>query len=145
MAVVETELVTAYYQRLAGADAHAQALTHNNNVVPVFTGNAPTDKEAPYVIVGRPRSRGQETLDGVSHPEVRLQLRIHTAHNPGQGDHFKCYEIADAAHELLEAVPITVDGHEPYVPEPDKTPIPSYDKGDQEALDLSVQYTFPSI
>lgn len=63
----------------------------------------------------------------------------------GKGNHFLCYEIAQAAHDLLETAPIEVDGKEPYVPEPDKQPIPPSEKGDQEALDLSVQYVSPSL
>ncbi len=143
--MVETDLIEAYYGRLAGADAHSQALITNEEVVPVFTGNASTDSSAPHVIVGRPRSRGQETLDGVSHPEVRIQLRVHTAFPSGKGNHFQCYQIARAAHDLLESAPIEVGGKEPYVPEPDLTPIPSYDKGEKEALDLSVDYRYPSL
>lgn len=143
--MVETDLIKAYYDRLAGADAHARALMYDNEQVPVFTGNASTAASAPHVIVGRPRSRGQETIDGVSHPEVRIQLRVHTAFPEGKGNHFQCYEIARSTHDLLEAAPITVGGKEPYVPEPDLTPIPSYDKGDQEALDLSVDYVYPSL
>ncbi len=105
--MVETDLIEAYYNRLAGADVHSQALTINEEVVPVYTGNASTGASTPHVVVGRPRSRGQETLDGVSHPEVRLQLRVHTAFPEGKGNHFLCYEIARAAHDLIEAAPIT--------------------------------------
>lgn len=146
---VETDLIKAYYRRLAGTGAHSQALEHDGTRVPVFTGNAPTSESsgasAPYVIVGRPRSRGQETIDGVPHPEVRLQLRVHTAFPKGKGNHFLCYEIARSAHDLLEAAPIEVGGKKPYVPQPDLTPIPAYDKGEEEALDLSLDYVFPSL
>lgn len=142
---VETDLITAFYERLTGADSHAQALTREGNTIPTYTGNADTDASAPYVIVGRPRTRGDEALDGTEMPDVRIQLRVHTEYPPGKGNHFAAYEIADAAHDLLEAAPITVDGYEPYVPEPDKTPIPSYDKADKEALDLSIDYVFNSL
>jgi hypothetical protein len=143
--MIETDLITAYYERLTGADSHATRLSYNGAEVPVYTGTAPTDASAPYLIIGRPRTRGAETLDGVSRDEVRLQLRVHTAFPPGKGDHFKCYEIAQSAHDLLEAAPLQVDGKTPYVPEPDKQPIPEYDKGDSEALDLSLDYIYPSL
>lgn len=143
--MIATDLITAYYERLTGADAHEQTLTVSEEVIPVFTGNASTAASAPYVIVSRPRVRGGETLDGVSRDEVRIQLRVHTEHPHGKGNHFQAYEIAEAAHGLLESAPITVDGREPYVPEPDISPIPSYEKGDREALDLSLDYRYPSI
>lgn len=163
---VEIDLVEAFYKRLSGEDAHGQPLQAGTTQglamgpmfphsamtqgaiqqeVPVYTGNAPTGKEAPYVTIGRPRKRGQEALDGTEIPEVRLQLRVHTAHPPARADHFQAYEIAGRAHDLLEAAPITVDGHEPYVPQPDLQPVPSYDKGDQEALDVSMDYRFSSL
>lgn len=142
---VETDLITAYYNRLTGADSYSQSLIVDGKTITPYTGNAPPAARAPYIVIGRPRTRGAETLDGVSHPEVRLQLRVHTAYEPGKGNHFFCYEIAEAAHDLLEAAPITVDGKEPYVPEPDKQPIPSYDKGEEEALDLSVDYRYSSL
>jgi len=142
---VETDLIDAYWARLNGEDGHATPLKHNGNVVPAFTGNADADASAPYVVIGRPRTRGEEALDGTEIPEVRIQLRVHTAFPDGKGNHFKAYEIARTGHGLLEAAPITVDGHEPYVPEPDLDPIPEYDKGDEEALDLSVDYRFASL
>jgi hypothetical protein len=142
---VETDLILAVHERLDGADSHATPLTHNGSEVPVFTGSAPTDADPPYVIVGRPRTRGSETLDGTETPEVRLQLRVHTRFKKNRGNHFLAYQIADAAHDLLEAAPISVNGHEPYVPEPDKQPIPPYDAGDDEALDLALQYRFKSL
>lgn len=142
---VETELIKAFHARLNGEDAHATPLKHNGNVVPAFTGNADSDASAPYVIVGRPRTRGSETIDGVETPEVRIQLRVHTAFPQGKGNHFKAYEIGRAAHDLLEAAPLQVGSKEPYVPEPNLQPVPSYDKGDDEALDLSIEYRFPSL
>jgi len=142
---VETDLIQAYYRRLTGADGHAQPLKHNGNVVPAFTGSASTDASPPYIVIGRPRTRGEEALDGTEIPEVRIQLRVHTAFPAGKGNHFRAYEIARAAHDLLEATPIEVDGHEPYVPEPDLDPVPEYDKGDQTAIDLSVDYRYPSL
>ena len=142
---IELQLITAAYERLTGADAHAQALTHGGEQVPAYTGSAPTDEPAPFIVIGRPRTRGSETLDGVETPEVRLQLRVHTAFAAGKGDHFKCYQIGRAAHDLLEAAPLQVGSKTPYIPEPDKNPIPSYDKGDREALDLSLDYVFPSL
>jgi len=142
---VEIDLISAAYDRLTGADAHGSALTHGGEEVPVYTGSAPTEADAPYVIIGRPRTRGDETLDGVEKPEVRLQLRVHTRHDFGRADFFEAYQIADSAHDLLEAAPITVNGHEPYIPEPDKQPIPPYDAGDESALDLSLDYVFPSL
>lgn len=142
---VEASLIKSYYNRLDGSDSHGTALTHGGSEVPVYTGNAPTDKDAPYVVIGRPRTRGEEALDGTEMPEVRLQLRVHTAHQPGKVNTFLAYQIAEAAHDLLEAAPITVDGKEPYVPEPDKQPI-NYDlSGEKEALDLSLDYVYPSL
>lgn len=142
---LETDLITAYSERLTGADSHSTVLSHGGSEVSVYTGNAPTEASAPYVVIGRPRTRGDETIDEVRTSEVRIQLRVHTAFPPGKGNHFQCYQIADAAHNLLEAAPIEVDGKQPYVPEPDKQPIPSYDKGDSEALDLSIDYIYPSL
>lgn len=142
---VETDLITAFHERLSGVDGHGTALIHDGETIPVYTGNAPAEAHAPYVIIGRPRTRGDETIDGVRTPELRVQLRIHTAFPPGKGNHFDSYQIADKAHDLLEAAPLAIDGKEPYVPEPDKQPVPSYDKGDEEALDLSVRYRFPSL
>jgi hypothetical protein len=142
---VELALIEAAYNRLSGADSHGTPLTHDGNEVPVYTGSAPTDSDAPYVLIGRPRTRGDETLDGVEKPEVRLQLRAHTRHPSGRADFWQAYEIADNAHDLLEAAPISVNGHEPYVPEPDKQPIPPYNVEDESALDLSLDYVFPSL
>ncbi|MCS3707183.1 hypothetical protein GGP62_002170 [Salinibacter ruber] len=142
---VETDLVTAFHRRLSGDDSHGQPLAYQGRQVPVYTGNAPADKEAPYVTIGRPRKRGEEALDGTELPEVRVQLRVHTAFPQGKGDHLLAYEIAGRAHDLLEAAPITVGGHKPYTPQPDLQPIPSYDKGDQQALDVSMDYRFPSL
>ena len=143
--MTETDLITAFYERLNGEDGHGQTLQHDGSTVPAFTGSAPADAAAPFVVIGRPRTRGSETLDGIETPEVRLQLRVHTAFPAGKGNHFQCYEIAQAAHDLLEAAPVTIQDKEPYVPEPDKQPIPNYDKGDQEALDLFLSYTWPSL
>jgi hypothetical protein len=142
--MVETDLITAIYERLAGEDAHGQALQHDGNQVPVFTGAGPADGEAPYVVISRPRTRGGQTLDGVETPEVRVQLRTHTRFPAGKANQFKCYQIAGQAHDLLEAAPLPVQGREPYVPQPDKTPIPAYDVGDRQAVDLSLEYTFLS-
>jgi len=142
---VETDLITTFHKRLGGTDDHSTPLKHKGNVVPVFTGNAPTGEQAPFTTIGRPRKRGEEALDGTEMPEVRVQLRVHTAFPEGRGDHLKAYEIAGQAHDLLEAAPIEVDGYEPYVPQPDLQPIPSYEKGDQEALDLTMDYRFPSL
>lgn len=145
MNTVETDVVTAFHKRLDGSDSHSTSLTYDGNAVPVYTGNAPTGKEAPFVVVGRPRKRGDETIDGVETPEVRVQMRVHTAFPEGKGNHLKAYKIAGLAHDLLEASPVTVGGKEPYIPQPDLNPIPSYDKGDQEALDISMEYVFPSL
>jgi hypothetical protein len=143
--MIETDLILAVHKRLDGADSHGTPLTNEGNEVPVYTGSAPTDSGAPYVIIGRPRVRGEEKLDGTETPEVRLQLRAVTSFPPGKANLFKAYEIADAAHNLLEAAPISVNGNEPYVPEPDKQPIPSQTVGDKEMKSLSIDYRFPSL
>jgi hypothetical protein len=142
---VELALIESAYQRLSGADAHGQPLMHGGKEVPVYTGDAPADRDAPYVATSRPRVRGEEKLDGTETPEVRLQLRAVTAFPPGKANLFKAYEIADAAHTLLEAAPISVGGNEPYIPEPDKQPIPSQTVGDREMKSLSINYRFPSL
>lgn len=143
--MTETDLIKAYYNRLTGADGHGTALTYDGAEVPTFTGNPPADVGAPLVVVGRPRTRGEEALDGTPVDEVRLQLRVHTAFEPGKGDHFKCYQIASDAHALLRAAPIDVGGCSPRITRPDKRPLPSYDKGDKEALDLALDYVFESL
>jgi len=142
---VELALIEAAYDRLTGADAHGSALTHGGKEVPVYTGSAPTDASAPYVITKRPRTRGEEKLDGTETPEVRMQLRVHTTHDYGRADFFEAYQIADAVHDLLEAAPLAVGNKAPYIPEPDKQPVPPYDQGESEALDLSLDYRFPSL
>lgn len=142
--MVETDLVTAIYERLAGEDSHGQALTHDGSEVPVFTGQGPTGAEAPYIVITRPRTRGDETLDGVETPEVRVQLRVHTRFAKGKGNYFQAYQIAESAHDLLEAAPLSSIGGA-YVPEPNKTPVPPYDVGGEQALDLSVQYRFRAL
>lgn len=143
--MVVTDLIAAYYNRLAGADDHGTTLSNGGEEVPTYTGSAPTDKPAPFVVIGRPRTRGQETIDGVEIPEVRLQLRVHTAFPPAKANHFQCYNIAEAAHGLLEAAPLPVGDKEPYVPEPNLQPIQPYDKGDKEAVDLSLLYVYRSL
>lgn len=143
--MVVTDLIAAYYNRLAGADAHGTTLSNGGEDVPVFTGSPGKDASAPLALIGRPRTRGQETIDGVEIPEVRLQLRIHTAFPPAKANHFQCYQIAEAAHRLLEAAPLSVGDKEPYVPEPNLQPIQPYDKGDKEAVDLSLLYVYPSL
>jgi hypothetical protein len=142
--MVETDLITAIYERLQGEDSYGTPLTHDGSEVPVYTGAGPTGAEAPYVVLSRPRTRGSQALDGTTTPEIRAQIRIHSSFPPGQGNHFLCYEIAESVHDLLEAAPLTIEGREPHVPQPDKTPIPAYDVADQTALDLSLDYTFLS-
>jgi hypothetical protein len=143
MSAVENALITTIYERLTGADSHGQALTYSGATVPVYTGNAPADKTAPYVVIERPRTRGDETLDGAVRPEVREQLRVHTAFPEGKANHQKAYAIAQNAHDLLEAAPLNiVNAKQPYVPEPDKNPIRPYDMGSRQGVDVSVEYIF---
>jgi hypothetical protein len=139
--MVETDLITAIYERLTGADSHGQALSHDGSEVPVYTGAGPTGAEAPYVVISQPRTLGSETLDGVETPQVRISLRAHCRFPKGKANMFEAYQITDKAHGLLEAAPISVNGHEPYVPEPDKTPV-RYDVSGEQAVDLSAEYRF---
>lgn len=139
---VETDLLTTIYERLTGADAHGQALTYDGSEIDTYTGNAPTDASDPHVVIGRPRTRGSKFLDGKKRNVVRQQLRVCTSFPPGKGDHFEAYQIAGEVRSLLEAAPLEVQGKEPHIPNPDKQPIPGHDIGDEEALDLSVNYTF---
>ena len=139
---VEADLITAIQARLTGTDAHGQPLMYEGNQVPVYTGSPERDAKAPYLIIDRPRTRGDETLDGHEMPQVRQQLRVHTSAPPGRGDFLDAYDIAHNAHDLLEAAPLSVDGKDAYVPEPDRQPAPLYDRGDTDALDLAISYIF---
>ena len=143
--MTEIELTKAFYERLAGADAHGKPLAWEGAEVPTYTGSPPAEAGAPLVVIGRPRARGQEALDGTRLDEVRIQLRVHTAFEEGKGDYLQAYEIASAAHDLLKAAPIEIGGYAPRITRPDKTPVPAYDKGGKEALDLTLDYRFASL
>lgn len=136
----ETDLLTAIYERLNGADAHGQALTVDGSTIPTYTGEAPTGEQAPYVVLERPRTRGSEFIGGTGRQEIRQQLRVHTAYESGKGDYFQGYQIAEAIHDLIRVAEMDVGGRAPHFPEPNKQPVPAYDKGPQSAYDISVRY-----
>jgi hypothetical protein len=136
----ETDLLTAIYERLNGADAHGTPLTVGGNRVPAYTGEAPTDAQADYVVIERPRNRPDETIDKQVQHRIRQQIRVHTAYESGKGNYFQGYQIAEAVHDLIRAAPITVSSDEVYFPEPNKQPVPSYSKGPQSAYDITMRY-----
>jgi len=136
----ETDLLTAIYERLNGTDAHGQALTVDGSTIPTYTGEAPTDAPAPYVVLNEPRTRGSEFIGGESRKRIRQQIRVHTAFEAGKANHFLAYQIAEAIHDLLRATEVAVGSDTAYFPEPDKQPIPNYSKGPQSAYDISVRY-----
>lgn len=136
----ETDLLTALHDRLNGNDAHGQALTVSGNTIPVYTGEAPVDESAPYVVLERPRNRPDETIDKQVQHRIRQQVRVHTAYESGKGDHFQGYQIAEAIHDLIRAADVTVGSQDAYFPEPNRQPIPAYDKGPQSAYDITIRY-----
>mgnify|MGYP006281702911 CR=1 FL=1 len=139
---IESDLIQTLYSRLKGTDSHGNPLTYGGEEVAIRTGNLDSDDPSPAVVIDRPRTRGSKFLGGESQKEVRQQLRVHTSFPEGRGDHLDAYDIAAKVQDLFEAAPITVDSKDLHVEEADRQPLPPQERGDTEALDLALSFTF---
>jgi len=132
-------LRTALYQRLTGDDGQGLGLSE-----PIFSaGSVPKDASGPYVVIERPRTRGDNYLGGGERFRLRQAIRVHTRFPPGQVDHAEADDLAAAVHDSLTGADLSVTGYSsPTVLTPEIQPIGEYSVGEMRAYDLNIRYQF---